>query len=367
MPSRNNKAWRTIVVSMTAVLTLSIFTACGKENNTEPEVDNSKVVVKYTGGEITEKEFELEQRIIALMSPAYAQFLEMDEFKEYLARQSVTYEYLFAKADDAAKEAAQKQVDDQIAQYKTGMGGESQFQSYLEQSNLTEEDLRNYMHRIMTVSEYEKNQVSDDEIKEYFEDNPTDFTRVTVRHVLIQFTDAEGNERTPQDALKLANEVKSKLEAGEDFAAIAKEYSEDPGSKETGGLYENRRAGDWVPEFKEKALSLELNTISDPVETSYGYHVMKVEARQEITYDTMPDEDKEDIRNELAAGKIDEFMQNELNDIIESMDLPKSENSGEQGGNQGPEGPEGQGDQGQPAEGTPEGTPEDTTDSNNGE
>ena len=80
-----------------------------------------------------------------------------------------------------------------------------------------------------------------------------------------------------------------------------------------------------MPQFKEKALTLELNKISDPVETDYGYHVMKVEKREEVSYDKAPADQKEGIRNELASAKIDNFMQNELNDLIESMNLPKSE------------------------------------------
>lgn len=359
MPSRNNKAWKTFIVSITAVLSMSMIAACGNDKAKEKVEDNSKVIVKYKGGEMTEKEFDLEQRVVKVMSPEYAQFLEMDEFKEYLAKQGVAYEYLYGKADDKSKQAAEKQADDLLKQYKNGMG-EEQFKSMLESQKLEEQDLKNYMLRVFTVMEQEKSQVSEEDIKKEFEANKKDYTNISVRHVLIGFKDPEGKERAEGEALKIAKEVQAKLNKGEDFAKVAKEYSEDPGSKDKGGLYENKPAGTWVPQFKEKALTLELNKISDPVETDYGYHVMKVEKREEVTYDKLPADQKEGIRNELASAKIDNFMQNELNGLIESMNLPKSEKTDKPAENAGTDKKDGATDK--PAEGekTPDAGKEDT-------
>ncbi len=359
MPLRNKKAWKTFIVSITAVLSMSMIAACGNDKTEGAKEDNSKVIVKYKGGEITEKEFDLEQRMIQFMSPEYAQFLQMDEFKEYLAKQGVAYEYLYSKADDKAKEAAQKQADDLLKQQKNGMG-EDQFKAALESQKLTEQDLKNYMLRVLTVMEHEKNQVSEEDIKKDFEANKKDYTNISVRHVLVSFKDAEGKDRPEGEALKIAKEVESKLNKGEDFAAVAKEYSQDPASKDKGGLIENKPAGSWVPQFKEKALTLDLNKISAPVETDYGYHVMKVEKREEVAYDKLPADQKEGILNELASAKIDNFMQNELNDLIESMDIPKSENTDKPAGGTGDEKKDGTTDK--PAEGdqTPDAGKEDT-------
>ncbi|AWP30287.1 peptidylprolyl isomerase [Paenibacillus sp. Cedars] len=359
MPLRNKKVWKTFIVSITAVLSMSMIAACGNDKTEGAKEDNSKVIVKYKGGEITEKEFDLEQRMIQFMSPEYAQFLQMDEFKEYLAKQGVAYEYLYAKADDKAKEAAEKQADDLLKQQKNGMG-EDQFKAALETQKLTEQDLKNYMLRVLTVMEHEKNQVSEEDIKKDFDANKKDYTNISVRHVLVSFKDAEGKDRPEGEALKIAKEVETKLNKGEDFAAVAKEYSQDPASKDKGGLIENKPAGSWVPQFKEKALTLELNKISAPVETDYGYHVMKVEKREEVAYDKLPADQKEGILNELASAKIDNFMQNELNDLIESMDLPKSENTDKPAEGTGDEQKDGTTDK--PAEGdqTPDAGKEDT-------
>ena len=89
---------------------------------------------------------------------------------------------------------------------------------------MTEDDLKNYMLRVMTVMEHEKNQVTEEDIKKEFDANKKDYTNISVRHVLIAFQDTEGKERPEGEALKIAKEVQSKLNKGEDFAALAKEY-----------------------------------------------------------------------------------------------------------------------------------------------
>ena len=63
--------------------------------------------------------------------------------------------------------------------------------------------------------------------------------------------------------------------AGEDFAKLAKEYSEDPGSKDKGGEYKFPR-GQMVPEFEAAAFSLGTNQVSDIVTTRFGYHIIKL-------------------------------------------------------------------------------------------
>ncbi|RMH34974.1 MAG: hypothetical protein D6687_01420 [Acidobacteria bacterium] len=75
-----------------------------------------------------------------------------------------------------------------------------------------------------------------------------------------------------------AEEILNRVRAGEDFAELAKQFSEDPGSKDKGGLYENIRKGAFVPEFESAALSLEPGQVAPQVvETQFGYHIIKLE------------------------------------------------------------------------------------------
>lgn len=123
-------------------------------------------------------------------------------------------------------------------------------------------------------------------------DVPTTEEAVRARHILIAVEtptpepvgegtptptpDPEAVERAEEAARQLAEEIKARLEAGEDFAELAKEFSDDPASAEQGGDLGWFGRGTMVPEFEEVAFSLEPGQISDPVRTPFGYHIIQV-------------------------------------------------------------------------------------------
>ena len=215
---------------------------------------------------------------------------------------------------------------------------EEQWPEMLKAQNLTDDNIKDYMTRIMTVIKDKETGVTEDDMKAEFDKNKEQYTTASVRHVLINFTDPKTQkERKKEDALKIAKEVKAKLDGGADFAEIAKEYSEDPGSADKGGLYENAAVSQWVEAFKQAAITLPLNQISDPVETEYGYHVMKVEARTDA-YDKMTAEQKDSIKSSIAAAKIDTFMTGgELDKLVKEVNLPKTDKA-EEGSTEGTNG-----------------------------
>ncbi|WP_410512962.1 peptidylprolyl isomerase [Paenibacillus sp. BR2-3] len=320
MSLNNSKSWKVLLVSVAAAVSFSMLSACSSNKDTAE--DNSTAVATYKGGTITEKEFNLDQRIMKFLSPEQAQYLEIDAFKESILKQEVAFEYLAAKATDAAKKEAEKEADIQVASLKSGLG--DTYESTLKEQDITEDDIRGYMVRVLTVYQDMLLKVTDDQVKKEFEATKGDFTVATLRHVLIQFTDPEGKERTKEETLKLAQEVKTKLDGGADFAEIAKKYSEDTGSKDAGGKYADKAVGTYVEEFKKAAQTLALNTISDPVETTYGYHILKVESRTEKTFDQLTDEQKEGIKSSLASAGLESFLEKDLDGIVEKINLPKS-------------------------------------------
>ncbi|MGG4555085.1 foldase protein PrsA [Paenibacillus humicus] len=327
------RSWKTLFIALVAVLTISMLAACGKkDDNKGKEAANNgssgKVVATYEGGEITENEFDLELRIMKTLQPQMAQLLELDDFREFLVKQAITYEYLSGKADDKAQKEGKKTAEDQLKAIKTQMGDEA-FKQMLDTQKITEDELKNYMVRIFTVVASQTAGITEEDIKTEFEATKDDYTTASVRHILIGLTDAEGKERSKENALKLANDVKAKLDKGEDFATLAKEYSEDPGSKDNGGLYEDALVTQWVPQFQEKARTLKINEISNPVETDYGYHIMRVESRTEKKYEDLTAEEKDMIKNLVGSNKLDEFMDKDLDKIIKKIDLPKVENNTE--------------------------------------
>jgi peptidyl-prolyl cis-trans isomerase D len=92
------------------------------------------------------------------------------------------------------------------------------------------------------------------------------------RHILIAVND----ERTTDQAIALANELKQRIEAGEDFGELAKEYSEDPGSAAAGGELGPVGKGLFAPEFEEALWALEPGQLSEPVTTEFGVHLIQL-------------------------------------------------------------------------------------------
>ncbi|WP_379164007.1 peptidylprolyl isomerase [Paenibacillus sp. sgz5001063] len=330
MSSNKTKSWKVLLVSLAAAISFSMLAACSSNNNSNADKDNSTAVATYKGGTITQKEFDMDTRVMKLLSPQQAQYLEIDAFKESILKQEVAFEYLSGKATDAAKKEAEKEADQQVTSIKTGLG--DTYESTLKEANLTEADIRSYMLRVLTVYQDMLLKVTDDQVKAEFEKTKGDFTVATLRHVLIGLKDAAGKERTDADALKLAKEVKAKLDGGADFAATAKQYSDDTGSKENGGEIKDTALGTYVEEFKKAAQTLPLNTISEPVKTTYGYHVMEVESRTETTFDKLTNEQKETIKGSLASQGLESFLEKDLESLDVKINLPKSSAAADKSG-----------------------------------
>jgi foldase protein PrsA len=164
-------------------------------------------------------------------------------------------------------------------------------------------------------------------VKAQYDKTKDDYNVISVRHILIGTVNPQTGEETRKDAdaLKRAQEVKKKLDAGGDWKALAKEYSDDTGSKDNGGLYENQQAKAWVAEFKDAANKQPIGKIGEPVKSSYGYHVMEVLKREPTPFDKLSAEDKQGLKQAVASENMNTFMTKELPGLITKIDLPQAE------------------------------------------
>jgi parvulin-like peptidyl-prolyl isomerase len=116
--------------------------------------------------------------------------------------------------------------------------------------------------------------------------------------------------------------IREEIQQGLPFAQAAQQYSDDPGSKERGGLYDYFNRGVMVPPFDEAAFSLPLGQVSDPVKTSFGYHLILVEGRKEAGTDSL-EQVSDQIREELQQQKAIQAFQelgNSINSVQELQD-----------------------------------------------
>jgi peptidyl-prolyl cis-trans isomerase C len=152
-------------------------------------------------------------------------------------------------------------------------------------------------HAYMSKEIIEKVKVSDKDAEEYYAKNKKVFEKpeqVRARHILIvvkQGADDDGKKT----AKKKAEELLGRIKKGEDFAKLAGEFSDDPGSKQKGGDLGFFTRNSMILEFDKAAFALEPGGVSGIVETSYGYHIIKVEEKKKAEippYETIKEEAK---------------------------------------------------------------------------
>jgi peptidyl-prolyl cis-trans isomerase D len=120
--------------------------------------------------------------------------------------------------------------------------------------------------------------VTDDDLQSYYRAHQDEFRvaeSVTARHILIK---ANSNDPKSVDAAKVkAEDVLKQLKAGGNFAALAKKYSDDPGSKDKGGDLGSIQKGQTVPEFEQAAFAAKKGELVGPIKTMFGFHIIQVQ------------------------------------------------------------------------------------------
>lgn len=159
----------------------------------------------------------------------------------------------------------------------------------------------------------EQLKLSDKEIQDYYNANKDQFStqeQVRARHILVMVND----QRTDEQARQRIAEAQKKLAGGGDFAALAKEYSDDTASKESGGDLSFFGRGQMVPEFEQAAFGAEPNKLVGPVKTSFGYHLIEVLSKTAGGAQPL-EQVKESIRARLAAEQVQTLAETQAKEI----------------------------------------------------
>ncbi len=169
-------------------------------------------------------------------------------------------------------------------------------------------------------------EITDAEVAAYYRENEADYAReeqVQARHILVR----TGDERSVAEASALIEQARQRIAGGADFAAVAAELSEDPGSKDRGGDLGSFGRGQMVPPFEEAAFGAAPGELVGPVETDFGVHLIDVLGKSEGGQQPLA-EVAASIRNRLAAERARTLAQTkaaELTERIEREDLDDPE------------------------------------------
>lgn len=197
-------------------------------------------------------------------------------------------------------EVADKDVNDAFLNSVKQFGGQEQFDKMLDDYNMDVEKFKETVRKDLMYQKHKEwftkeHPVTDEEIKQYYEDNKDQFAKRDASHILVE------DEKT-------AKEIKEKLDNGEDFAKLAKEYSKDTANAENGGNLGTFSKGQMVKEFEDAAFKLKEGEISEPVKTQFGYHIIKLNKVADSIEDN-----KEAITNALTDKKYADYIK-ELNE-----------------------------------------------------
>jgi foldase protein PrsA len=261
----------------------------------------SEVVATVNGEKITKQEL-----YDAFVANGGASILEQLISERLIAQEAAK---LGIEVTDAE---VQQEIDRLIEENYYGM--KEYYEQALAQYGITEELLKDNIRTDLQLSAIvrSKIEVSEAEVEEYFRENQDDFNipeEIDVRHILVE-TEKE------------AEEVLALLRAGEDFAELAKEHSQDPGSADKGGALGFNGRGSFVKEFEDAAFALPVGEYSEPVKTEHGYHIIEVLERKEAKEVEFADV-KEQVKEALIEEKVRERLQEEYNQLYDAAKIEK--------------------------------------------
>lgn len=341
LQNKKRASWKWLFLGLAILLIALPLAGCGKDDNAsgnntgaadEPK-DTGKVVATYKGGKVTDKQLTsfLGAHKFFSHDPMYAYYEMMPEFKESLLRQLIATRLLVDDLDkkdkDESADQAKKDVDEMEKSIKSDEASKKQFDQVMDELNIKTDDLAAYMASQYSLQKYFEKKYTETEVKKKYDEeiakNKNAYvSTATVRHILVKLTDEAGKEvRTKEEALKRAAEVQLKLKNGGDWVALAKEYSDDPGSKDNGGQYADANIDGWVENFRKHAIEQPIGEIGEPFETEHGYHVMVVEKRNPNDYASV----KGTVKGQMANEFFTKYIQDELPKLDTKIDLPKEE------------------------------------------
>lgn len=258
-----------LALAATSVIALS---ACG--------TSSSDKIVTSKAGDITKEEFYEQMKTQAGKQVLNNMVMEKVLIKNY-------------KVED-------KEVDKKFDEMKKQYG--DQFDTLLKQQGIKEETLKTGVRAQLAQEKAIEKTITDKELKDNYK------PEIKASHILVK------DEAT-------AKKVKEELGQGKSFEELAKQYSEDTGSKEKGGDLGFFGPGKMVKEFEEAAYKLKKDEVSEPVKSQFGYHIIKVTDIKEP--EKSFEQSKADIKKEIVQKKSQdgEFMNDLMMKEIKKADV----------------------------------------------
>jgi peptidyl-prolyl cis-trans isomerase C len=266
---------------MTILFALIASGALSQTNNT-----SAATVAIVNDIPITEEDVTLEVKRIQFQAKAMQKPIDesmMLAMREKVIQSLINRELLYQQSKTEGIATDEAEIDNSMDQIKQGLESGQSIEGLLLEMGITMDVMRthvgqaNAIQKLLEVTVYPQSMVSEKESRLFFENNPHYFKKpeeVKASHILIQVS-PEATDEEKLAARERIEAVQKKLAAGDDFADLARQYSDGPTKVNGGDLgYFDRTK--MVKPFSDAAFELEPGQVSDIVETRFGYHLIKV-------------------------------------------------------------------------------------------
>jgi peptidyl-prolyl cis-trans isomerase C len=299
---------------------LSTLAGAATYTNTGSTASGKGTVARVNGTDITREQFDNAmsyQLEIAAMSGVNITDQQMAELKYQVLESLIDNELLYQESQRSGIKIEEQEINDayeankQKAQFKT----DAEFEAALKQTNKSIASYRVEIEHGLAIDRFILNTfsnnlvVSDSDAKNYYDANPGYFqqpAQVRVSHIMIR-VDSDADQTAQDAATEKIEQVKKRIQAGEDFAAVAGEVSEDTNSKGNGGDLGYLSKGQVTQSFEDAAFALNKGETSDIVRTEAGYHIINVTDKSEAKTISF-EEAKSDIASTLKNSRVNSLV-----------------------------------------------------------
>ena len=309
-------------LGLVGLLSISV-TACGNKN-----------IATVNGVEITKDKYEKTKSILSytndyLNGETFDDMEKKDKKKieETLTSFIIDNEIIYQEAKDKGFSPDKSEVESKYKEMQDNIDSNSGYKSELEKAGVDKEYLTNEITRDLTIEKYrkdfkDKQNISEKEIQDYYAKHKKEFKvqEVDASQILISTLDKDKKQVSDAEKEKLkqkADKVIADLEKGSTFEDLAKKYSDDKATGKNGGGLGYFTKDSKNAEFTKHVFSIDKGKTSDVFETSYGYHIVKINDKRdkELSF--------EDSREDIIKKIVDQKFVEHVNSLEKNADIKK--------------------------------------------